>query len=401
MPECVLVTEAEFNKGRAIFQAEKRWAIDSAPAAEPELAAAVRAHHCRAVIVGVERYGGPLYEALGEVAGAGPAIIARFGVGHDNIDGNRARQHRILVTNTPGVLTESVAEHAFWLMGSLARHIARLDAAVRAGYFAPQTGMELQGKTLAIMGFGQIGRRVATMAHFGVGMRIIAEDERPLAEQAQRENLSEPEFKARYGLDDYTTDPLQALSAADVVTVHMALTPQTQGFFNAQRLAALRPGALLINTARGALIDEGALHDALIGGQLGGAALDVFVEEPYQPLNPSKDLRTLPNAILTPPRRLRHTRGRQPRGSGLPGEHQPFLRRPAGGAELGRGLPGARSGPSVGATARKRGEGPGFPAPLDASRAANRASSPGGGVSGVRSASLCAMGLPLPPGRDH
>ncbi len=300
MQHCVLVTEPEYAKGKEVFQAERHWQVESVPSEEQSLAQSIRQKHCRAVIVGVERYTGQLYEALADVAGPDGAIIARYGVGYDNIDGKLAQQHHIVVTNTPGVLTESVAEQTFWLMGALARHIAQLDATMRAGYFAPQAGTELQGKTLAVMGFGHIGRRVAAMAHLGVGMKIIAEDEYPLAEQAQREGLTEVGFKEKYGLDEYTTDPLEALRAADIVTIHMAVTGETQNFFNAQRLNAMKPGALLVNTARGQLIDEDALYDALSSGRLGGAALDVYAEEPYRPRNPSKDLRTLANTVLTP-----------------------------------------------------------------------------------------------------
>jgi lactate dehydrogenase-like 2-hydroxyacid dehydrogenase len=300
MQDCVLVTEREFDKAKPAFQAENRWSISTAPGDEAKLAEAVRGRHCRAAIVGVDRYTGQLYEALDDVAGPNGAIIARFGVGYDNIDGDLARQHHIVVTNTPDVLTESVAELALWMMGGLARHIAHLDATIRTGNFSPETGMELQGKMLAVMGFGRIGRRVATIAHFGLGMKIVAEDNRPLAGQAQKEGLTESQFKARYGLDSYTTDPVQALQAADVVTIHMAVTPETRGFFSAQRLGAMKAGALLINTARGALIDEDALFDALASRHLGGAALDVFSEEPYRPRDPSRDLRTLPNTLLTP-----------------------------------------------------------------------------------------------------
>lgn len=300
MPECVLVTGLEYGKGEPSFRSETRWRVGRAPEDEQVLARAVRDRGCRAVIVGVKRYTGPLYEALGEVGGTQGAIIARFGVGHENIDDNLARQHHIMVTNTPGVLNESVAEHALWLMGVLARHIARDDARMRAGYFSPQAGMELQGKVLGVLGFGSIGRRVAQMAHYGPGMRVLAEDIRPLADLEKKEGLSTAEVKARYGIDEYTTDVNQALAAADVVTIHMPATPETAGFFNAQRLASMKRGALLINTARGSLIDENALYDALASGHLGGAGLDVFAEEPYQPDDPAKDLRTLENTLLTP-----------------------------------------------------------------------------------------------------
>ncbi len=300
MPECILVTELEYGKGEAVFRSQQERRVISAPADEQGLAQAIRAQRCRAAIVGIQRYSGPLYEALEQVGGERGAIIARFGVGHENIDDGLARQHHIVVTNTPGVLDQSVAEHALWLMGAVARHVAQGDAAMRAGHFSPQVGTELRGKALAVMGFGAIGRRVAQMAHFGPGMKVLAEDVRPLEELAQREALSIDQVKAKYGLDDYTTAADQALRGADIVTIHMPASPETEGYFNAQRLATMKPGAILVNTARGSLIDENALYDALAGGHLAGAGLDVFAEEPYRPQDVTKDLRTLPNTVLTP-----------------------------------------------------------------------------------------------------
>ena len=179
MSEVVLVTEKEFLKGEDIFRAVKECEFHSAPAEERALATAASARRCRAVVVGVERYTGPLYEALGKTGGWRGALIARFGVGHDGVNKNLARQNNISVTNTPGVLDISVAEHTVWLMGCLARNVPAMEARFRAGEFPSQTGRELNGKRLGIVGLGGIGRRVAAMAHFGLGMRVLAAARRP------------------------------------------------------------------------------------------------------------------------------------------------------------------------------------------------------------------------------
>jgi lactate dehydrogenase-like 2-hydroxyacid dehydrogenase len=187
------------------------------------------------------------------------------------------------------VLDVSVAEHALWLMGCLARKISRLEAKLRSEEFAAEVGIELRGKTLGILGFGAIGRRVAAIAHFGFGMKVIACD-----------LVAAPDNLAALGLEHYTSNAEELFRQSDFLSVHLPVVPSTRRFINATRLAWLKPGAMLVNTARGALLDEAALFDALAGGRLGGAALDVFAHEPYQPVHPDKDLRKLVNMVLTP-----------------------------------------------------------------------------------------------------
>lgn len=286
MSEIVLITQQEFGKAEALFQGAPDVHCEPAPAEEAALAAAVTARGARAVIVGVAPYRGALYEALGR---SGGALIARFGVGHDGVDKALARQRGILVTNTPGVLDLSVAEHTLWLMGCLARRIAQSHESMRAGKFAGQTGMELHGKTLGILGFGNIGKKVAASAHYGFGMRVVACDQ-----------VAAPANLAALGVEQFTNNVEECLRQADVVTIHLPALASTQKFINAERLAGLKPGALLVNTARGAVLDEDALFDALAAGRLAGAALDVFAIEPYQPAHPEKDLRLLDNVVLTP-----------------------------------------------------------------------------------------------------
>lgn len=300
MAEVILVTEKEYQKAEAVFQAVDDLQTEAVSGGEQQLAEAVVRRTARAVIVGVERYDGPLYEALGVAAAGQGAIIARFGVGHDGIDKPRARQHGIVVTNTPGVLDISVAEHTIWLIGALARRVCRLESLFRAGEFASQSGMEVHGKTLGVVGFGAIGRRVAAMAHFGFGMRVAVADCLTAADLEKREQRPLDEILAAGGLSLYTDQLETVLRQADFVTLHVSATAQTKHLIDARRLGMMKPGAALINTSRGSVVDEAALYDALDGGHLGGAALDVFETEPYRPVAPEKDLRTLDCVVLTP-----------------------------------------------------------------------------------------------------
>lgn len=294
MAETVLVTAPEYAKGEAVFAADERFDFRPAEPDESALAAAVRATGARAVVVGVSPYVGPLYEAL---AAAAPAILARFGVGHDRIDKALAARHGIVVTNTPGVLDQSVAEHTFALLLALCRHVARGHAEVTAGGFSAQTGTELGGQTLGLIGFGPIARRVACIGSGGFGLRVIACGRRSPDELARDEGRSLPDLLARHGVAEYTADADRVLTA-DIVSLH--LPGSVAGFLDTERLSRMRPGALLVNTARGSVIDEPALYDALAAGHLKGAALDVYAREPYQPADPNRDLRTLPNVLLTP-----------------------------------------------------------------------------------------------------
>jgi lactate dehydrogenase-like 2-hydroxyacid dehydrogenase len=300
MSEILLVTEAAYAKGEAIYRAAAGLEVQAAPPNEDLLAEKLLACQSRAVIVGAQPYRGPLYTALGRTGGSQGAILARFGVGHDGIDKTLARQHRIVVTNTPGVLDVSVAEHALWLIGSLARRLPSSDARLRAGQYTPEIGGELRGRTLGVVGFGAIGRRVAAMAHGGFAMRVIAADPRPLEQLEREAQRSFAELQAAWGLDRYTSDIDEVFYEADVVTLHLPATPQTHHFVDARRLARMKPQAFLVNTARGSVVDEAALYDALASGRLAGAGLDVFEHEPYQPVHPDKDLRTLDTTVLTP-----------------------------------------------------------------------------------------------------
>lgn len=300
MRECVLVTEAEYDKGQDVFAGVLDLDLVRIGAAEPLLANTIAARRVRAVIIGHNRYTGPLYTALGRNGGESGALLARFGVGHDGLDKSLARTHGIAVTNTPGTLDASVAEHVFWLLGCLAKPIVRLDGQFRAGQFAGHTGLELCGRTLGLLGCGGIARQVARIAHFGFGMRVLACGRRNREELARDEGRMIGQILDRCGLDHYTTDIDAVIAESDVLSIHLPAQPETLGFVDARRLSLLKPTAWLINTARGSVVDEGALYDALCAGRLAGAGLDVFQAEPYVPVAPDKDLRQLDNVILTP-----------------------------------------------------------------------------------------------------
>jgi D-3-phosphoglycerate dehydrogenase len=210
-------------------------------------------------------------------------IIARHGVGVDAVDLAAATERGILVTTTGALNAAAVAEYTFALLLTLMRKTREADETMRAGLWHrdPLVGGELDGRTLGIIGLGAIGRRVARQG-LGFGMRVIASDP----------GLSEPPFD---GVRLASRGDL--LAAADIVSLHTRLTPETTRLIDAAALAAMKPGAVIVNTARGELIDEPALIAALRSGRLGGAALDCFAEEPLPLQSP---LRHLPNVLLSP-----------------------------------------------------------------------------------------------------
>ena len=273
----IAVTEPEYLKGRAVFEGGRAF---PAPDDEAGLAEAIRRRGARHAIVGVRPYRGPLYDAL-----PCGGVLARFGVGHDGIDKTLGTRAGLLCTNTPGTLDQSVAEHTIALMLMAARRLAALAAGLRAGAWEPCAGSELAGKTLAVIGPGPIGRRVARIAAAGFGMRVVGCGSRP---------VPAPEF------DAFTTDFAEAVAGADYVSLHIPSRPETAHYLGRERLALVPAKAVLVNTARGAVVDEGALYDALASGALAGAALDVFEIEPYAPVDPARDLRRLENAVMTP-----------------------------------------------------------------------------------------------------
>lgn len=288
-PATVAVTKPEFQKAEAefrrAFEAEGR-AWLTVPVAEAPLAEAIRAAGARHAIVGPDLFTGPLYHAL--PAGG---VIARFGVGHDGVDKAQATARGLLCANTPGVLDDSVAEHAINLLLAAARHTVAAAVDMRDGRWRPQVGVELKGKTLAVIGCGPIGRRTAAIATRGFGLRVIGCKRTPDGWDALRRSGD---------FADVTTDFAAAVGEADFVSLHLPSDAANRAYLNEARLAQLPARCWLVNTARGAVVDEAALFDALAAGRLAGAALDVYWREPYEPVAAGKDFRTLSNVILTP-----------------------------------------------------------------------------------------------------
>ena len=280
----VLVTEPEYRKGEDRFLAASGLHCKRTSDDEDALANAVRDSQVRYVIVGNRQYTGPLYDALPP-----GGVIARFGVGHDGVDKSRATARRLLCTNTPGVLDQSVAEHAMLLVASAARNLPTALANMASGVWTSAAGRDLYGKTIAVIGCGGIGRAVGRIASLGYGMHAIG---------CTRPDAPPPAAISHF--DRVTNNFASAVRDADFVSLHMPARPDTVGFINRERLADISAGAWLINTARGAVVDEAALFEALARGRIAGAALDVFTREPYVPAKGAGDLRSLTNVILTP-----------------------------------------------------------------------------------------------------
>jgi phosphoglycerate dehydrogenase-like enzyme len=208
-------------------------------------------------------------------------VIARVGVGTDSIDLAAATERGVVVTVTPGANEATVAEHTIALMLALSRRICEQDAAARRGEWnrtGPHLPGSLHGSTVGLVGYGRIGRLVAERLR-GFDVRILATD--PSAGEA------DPDVEL-VALPDL-------LAASDVVSLHAPLEPSTAGLIGVEEIRAMRTGAMLVNTARGGMVDERALLDALLDGHLGGAALDVFAEEPPA----GNGLLGLPNVVAT------------------------------------------------------------------------------------------------------
>jgi glyoxylate reductase len=212
-------------------------------------------------------------------------VVANCAVGYDNVDLGAAAARGIVVTNTPDVLTETSADLAFALILAAARRVCEGDRLVRAGRWrgwSPDLllGRDVHGATLGIVGLGRIGAAVARRAR-GFGMRVLYHQRRRAAHP--------PAAATRVSL-------ARLLAMADVVSLHVPLTAATRHLIGARELARMRRGAILVNTSRGAVVDEAALVRALTSGKLAAAGLDVFAREPHV----SRELRALPNVVLTP-----------------------------------------------------------------------------------------------------
>ncbi len=229
----------------------------------------------------------PIDAALMDAAGPQLKVISQYAVGFDNIDVRAATQRGIPVGHTPGILTDATADFAFALMMSAGRRVVEADRHTREGKWktwGPSIllGSDFVGATLGLVGFGRIGRAMAKRAS-GFDMRVIYYD--PTAEQ-------DPAIAAQ--LVDSLEDLLRQ---SDFVSLHTPLTPDTRGMINARTLALMKPGAVLINTSRGGVIDQPALYEALRDGTIFAAGLDVTDPEPLPMESP---LLTLPNLIIAP-----------------------------------------------------------------------------------------------------
>ncbi len=213
-------------------------------------------------------------------------VIGRYGIGTDNIAVAEATERGILVTNTPSYCVDEVAEHTLALMLGLARGVVAYDRAVRAGDWTMAPGQPVHrvaGRTVGIIGFGEIGQAVARRAG-ALGLQVIAHHPR----------LSDEELRAG-GAEAVSLAELAA--RADFVTLHLPLTDATRGLVDARFLSAMKPSAFLVNTARGAVVDQDALAEALRSGAIAGAAVDVVVPERLPAEHP---LLGLPNLVITP-----------------------------------------------------------------------------------------------------
>ena len=237
---------------------------------ETPLAAVSRA---QAIIASARtRYDGALMDQAPDLR-----VIARTGIGYDNISVPDATARGIAVCIAPDAPTLSTAELTITLMLAVAKEVKRMDRALRRGgtadFFSAYRGIEINGLCLGLVGLGRIGSRVAVLAQ-GLGMKVVAYD--PYVPAAKMAELNVEGVPTLEGV----------LHMADVVSLHLPITDENRHLFNAERLAQMKPGAILINAARGALVDEAALLAALEQGHLHGAGLDAFQVEPPAPDNP-------------------------------------------------------------------------------------------------------------------
>lgn len=210
-------------------------------------------------------------------------IIARNGVGYDRVDLEAAKKNNVYVTITPGTNSISVCELAFSFITGLARKTHLMDRNVRTGSWKRENGLELYGKTIAILGTGAIGKNLAIRC-LAFGMKVIAYDLYPNVE-----------LKEKYGVQ-YYDEITPLLEQADFISLHVPATENTHHMINRQSIRKMKKSVYIINTARGELIDDEALYDALVNGDIGGAGLDAFTTEPFT----NKHFFKLNNVIMTP-----------------------------------------------------------------------------------------------------
>ncbi|MEX0892926.1 MAG: phosphoglycerate dehydrogenase [Gemmatimonadota bacterium] len=276
----VLVADAISSSGLAPLTDDERFDVVARTDLTPDELAVALAEADAVIVRSATRI---TREALASANGL--RVIGRAGVGVDNIDVGAATERGIAVLNAPSGNTISAAELTLALLLSLVRRVPAADRSMRAGQWDRKSfqGNELYGKTLGLVGAGRIGGEVARRAQ-AFGMRVLAYDPFLSEERAASLKMELAELEV-------------VLASADVVSVHVPLTDATSGLLDATRLAGMKRGAFLVNAARGGVVDEAALVEALKSGQLAGAALDVYAEEPLPADHP---LRAVDNLVLTP-----------------------------------------------------------------------------------------------------
>lgn len=230
-----------------------------------------------AVIAGQEAYTGEVFDACPQLG-----LVVRFGVGFDAVDVAAASERGVLVATIPGTTDWGVADHTIGLMIDLAHNISRSDRAMRNGEWQPRRGVDVWQATIGIVGLGRIGRAVARRAD-GFKMKILAHEPYPDLVFVEDHDI------ALLALDD-------VLRQSDFVTLHLPSMPETERIIDASKLALMKPGAFLINTARGNLVDEDALYDAVRGAKIAGAGIDAWSSEPMTDPRWAE----LDNVVLTP-----------------------------------------------------------------------------------------------------
>jgi D-3-phosphoglycerate dehydrogenase len=281
----LLITESMSQLGRALFQ--ERGDVEtiefpnmiSAADFEKLLQQQAPVH---GVALGATRFGEAELEAAQDMQ-----VVARIGVGYDSVDVSALSRRKVPLMVAGAANSPSVAEQAMFMMLTLAKRAVELHALVKDGQWSTRLGLlpfDLFGKTVLIVGFGRIGTRSAKRC-LAMEMNVLVYDPYKSADEIKAAGC-EP-----------VSDLDAALPRADFVTLHCPKTPETTGMFNAARLARMKPSAYLVNTARGGIVVEAALHDALVSGKLAGAGLDVFEQEP-PPLG--HKLFDLPNVIIAP-----------------------------------------------------------------------------------------------------
>ncbi|HVL53217.1 MAG TPA: phosphoglycerate dehydrogenase, partial [Vitreimonas sp.] len=273
----ILVAETLAREGLELLRAHHD--VDDRPNLAPEVLLSIIAEYDALVVRSQVRVDASLIGAARRLV-----VVGRAGVGVDNVDLEAATRAGITVVNAPTGNTIAAAEHTLGLLFALARRIAAADASIRRGEWKRSdfTGVELRGKTLGIVGLGKIGQAIADRAR-ALEMRVLGSDPYVTTEQA-----------ALHGVELVDLEAL--LASSDVVTVHVPLGRATRGLIGRETLARMKDGAFLLNVARGGVVDEAALAEALRSGRLAGAGVDVFAEEP--PVG--SPLLDAPNTVLTP-----------------------------------------------------------------------------------------------------